>query len=40
MCNTFFKKEDSRLITYQSGDNRSISDGQESRLLSSEGCFK
>ena len=23
VCNTFFKKEDSKLITYQSGDNRS-----------------
>ena len=41
VCNTFFKKEDSKLITYQSGDNRSmidLSDGQENRLLSSEGC--
>ena len=38
VCNTFFKKEDSKLITYQSGDNRSISDGQENRSLSSEGC--
>ena len=26
MCNTFFKKEDSKLITYQSGDNRSMLD--------------
>ena len=25
-CNTFFKKEDSKLITYQSGDNRSMID--------------
>ena len=24
VCNTFFKKEDSRLITYQSRDNRSM----------------
>ena len=24
VCNTFFKKEDSKLITYQSGDNRSM----------------
>ena len=24
VCNTFFKKEDSKLITYQFGDNRSI----------------
>ena len=26
MCNTFFKKEDSKQITYQSGDNRSMID--------------
>ena len=26
VCNTFFKKEDSKLITYQSGDNRSMID--------------
>ena len=26
MCNTFLKKEDSKLITYQSGDNRSMID--------------
>ena len=26
VCNTFFKKEDSKLITYQSGDNRGIID--------------
>ena len=26
VCNTFFKKEDSKLITYQSGDNISIID--------------
>ena len=26
VCNTFFKKEDSKLITYQSGDNRSMVD--------------
>ena len=26
MCNTLFKKEDSKLITYQSGDNRSMID--------------
>ena len=26
VCNTFYKKEDSKLITYQSGDNRSMSD--------------
>ena len=26
VCNTFFKLEDSKLITYQSGDNRSIID--------------
>ena len=26
VCNTFFKKEDSNLITYQSGDNRSMID--------------
>ena len=40
VCNTFFKKEYSKLITYQSGDNRSMipSDGQENRSLSSEGC--
>ena len=25
-CNTFFKKEDSTLITYQYGDNRSMID--------------
>ena len=30
--------EDSKLITYQSGDNRSMIDGQENRWLSSEGC--
>ena len=24
VCNTFFRKEDSKLITYQSGDNRSM----------------
>ena len=24
VCNTFFKKEDFKLITYQSGDNRSM----------------
>ena len=32
VCNTFFKKEDSKLITYQSGDNRIM----ENRLLSIE----
>ena len=26
VCNTFFKKEDSKLIIYQSGDNRSMID--------------
>ena len=26
VCNTFFKKEDSKLITYPSGDNRSMID--------------
>ena len=26
VCNTFFKKEDSKLITYQSGDNRRMID--------------
>ena len=26
VCTTFFKKEDSKLITYQSGDNRSMID--------------
>ena len=26
MCKRFFKKEDSKLITYQSGDNRSMID--------------
>ena len=26
VCNTFFKKEDSKLITYQSGDTRSMID--------------
>ena len=26
VCNTFFKKEDFKLITYQSGDNRSMID--------------
>ena len=26
VCNTFFKKEDSKLITYQTGDNRSMID--------------
>ena len=26
VCNTFFKKEDSKLITYQSGDSRSMID--------------
>ena len=26
VCNTFFKKEDSKLITYQSGGNRSMID--------------
>ena len=26
VCNTFFKKENSKLITYQSGDNRSMID--------------
>ena len=26
VCNTFFKKEDSKLITYQSGDDRSMID--------------
>ena len=26
VCNTFFYKEDSKLITYQSGDNRSMID--------------
>ena len=26
VCNTFFKKEDSKLINYQSGDNRSMID--------------
>ena len=26
VCNTFFKKEDSMLVTYQSGDNRSMID--------------
>ena len=41
VCNTFFKKKYSKLITYQSGDNRSMIyylDGQENRSLSSEGC--
>ena len=26
VCNTFFKKEDYKLITYQSGDNRNMID--------------
>ena len=26
VCNTFFKKEDSKLIAYHSGDNRSMID--------------
>ena len=41
VCNTFFKKEDSKLITYQSGDNRSMIDYlmvRKNRSLSSEGC--
>ena len=33
VCNTFFRKESSKLFTYQSGDV-----GQENRSLSSEGC--
>ena len=40
VCNTFFKKEDSKLITYQSGDNRSMIDYLmvRNRSLSSEEC--
>ena len=41
VCNTFFKKEDSKLITYQSGDNRSMIDYlmvRKTESLSSEGC--
>ena len=49
VCNTFFKKEDSKLITYQSGDNRSIIDYlmvrktdsclvKDVKVISSEAC--
>ena len=38
VCSTFFKKEDSKLITYQSGDNRSMIAYLMVRSLSSEGC--
>ena len=38
VCNTFFKKADSKLITYLSGDNRSMIDGPENISVSSEGC--
>ena len=41
VCNTFFKKEDSKLITYQSGDNISMIDYlmvRKKTSLSSEGC--
>ena len=40
MRNKFFKKEDSNLITYQSGDKRSMIDYLMVRIrsMSSEGC--
>ena len=49
VCNTFFKKEDSKLITYQSGDNRSMIDYlmvrktdrclvKDMKVISSEEC--
>ena len=42
VCNTFFMKEHSKLITYQSGDNRFkydwLPNSQENISLSSEVC--
>ena len=38
VCNTFFKKEDYKLITYQSGHNRCMIGDLMVRSLSSEGC--
>ena len=42
VCNTFFKKKDSKLITYQSGNNKSIIDylmfRKKISLSNSEGC--
>ena len=49
VCNTFFNKEDSKLITYQSGDNRSMIDYlmvrktdrcllKDVKIISSEEC--
>ena len=46
VCNTFFKKEDSKLITYQSGDNRRMIDYlkidrclvKDVKVISSEEC--
>ena len=40
VCNTFFQKEYSKLITYQSEDNRSMSDYLMVRKRYSEGYFK
>ena len=37
VCNTFFKKEDSKLITYHSGDNRSMIDYLMVRKTDGEG---
>ena len=50
VCNIFFKKEDSKLITYQSGDNRRMIDYlmvrktdrclvKDVKVISSEGCL-
>ena len=33
VCNTFFNKEDSKLITYQSGDNRSMIDWSGKQIV-------
>ena len=45
VCNTFFKKKDSKLITYESGDNRSMIDylmvrktDRLVKVISSEEC--
>ena len=46
VCNTFFKNEDSKLINYQSGDNRSMidylmvrkTDRCQVKVISSEEC--
>ena len=51
VCNTIFKKEDSKLITYQSGDNRSMIDYlmvrktdrclvKDVKVISSEECVR